>query len=372
MTVEEENPLQPESPEDALNREFEQQESTFPGVGIDLCGFESKELAQDVGNAVGCYLSSFGKLFNLKRLSRVIVAYDYNGALAGIDRGIETSEVLTPTQDEIAVGIAMTPAIIVNGELASVMVLNAAHLIVLAYPEKPELKEHCYRMAHVLAHECGHVHDLDVQARAFPNVLFKIKLPYKDEILFRVATACWGEYIASRLGAFMGSDLTIRELEDTFCAVLERAKADADKAIRQYRMHGDVSRVAREVTEGYKRLLVYASYLLGHLAGLEGALEELAPKAVQLVERTSYFEPLFRSLQEDLRAMHSTYGYWETIAVFEPLKQLAEKLFEAGGLQIQSKGEGAYITIPFTPDTTPSFQEMLEFRQSKMARAIAE
>lgn len=366
MADEADNALQLDPSDDSLRQEFEKKESTFPGVGIDLLGFETTEIAEKLGNAIGGYLTLFGKFLNLKRLARVIVAHDFRGALASLDRGVETSEVLTPTHDEIAVGIAMTPAVVVNGEPASVMVLSASNIIVLAHSENLEVQEHFHRILHVLAHECGHVHDLDVQARAFPNALLKTKLSYKDGMLFRVASACWDEYIASRLSAFMGTDLTITELEDTFCAVLERAKADADKAIRQYRMHRDVPRVTQEVTEGYKRVLVYASYLIGHVDGLEGTLEELAPKAIQVLERTSYFKPSFQKLVTDLRAMHTTYGHWETIAVFEPIEQLAEELFEVGGLKIQSKGEGAYITIPFTSETMPSLHERLDFAKARL------
>jgi len=66
--------------------------------------------------------------------------------------------------------------------------------------------------------------------------------------------------------------------------------------------------------------------------------------------------------------MHSIYGHWETNEAFEPLKHLAEKLFEVGGFHIQQQCEGARITIPASPETTPSFQELLEFRQARIAR----
>jgi hypothetical protein len=36
----------------------------------------------------------FGKILNLERLHRVVVAYDYSETLASLDRGVETG--LTP------------------------------------------------------------------------------------------------------------------------------------------------------------------------------------------------------------------------------------------------------------------------------------
>ena len=49
------------------------------------------------------------------------------------------------TNDEIAVGIAMTPTLLRDGEAMSVMVLNAAYMEVLAVEETPQnaaLREH--------------------------------------------------------------------------------------------------------------------------------------------------------------------------------------------------------------------------------------
>jgi len=243
--------------------------------------------------------------------------------------------------------------------------LNAYYMIVLAHPENPELEEIRQRMIHILAHECAYVHDLEAQARAYPDALLRMKLGYKDGMLFRVGAGCWDEYIASRLSAFMGQGFTTRDFEDTFCTSLERAKPHADASIRQYRLHGELPRVTREVVEDYRRVLVYASYLMGHLDGLGCTIEESAPRAFNLVERTSYFKPFFVGLLAKLRAMYGNYGQWETINVFEPLKHLADELLRVGGLHIQTRDNGPYIELPFTSETMPSHQELLEYNQSR-------
>jgi hypothetical protein len=56
---------------------------------------------------------------NLSSLSRVWVSYDYENTLLSLNRGDEIQTKLTPTQDDVAVGIAMTPAIIENGAVKS-------------------------------------------------------------------------------------------------------------------------------------------------------------------------------------------------------------------------------------------------------------
>src|ERR1051325_1229324 len=102
---------------DCLNRdedaveEFLRRPSTLHDIGVDLRCFDTEERAKRVGEAVNSLLQIFGRLLNLKRLLRVIVAYDYHETLAAIERGIATEKQLKATNDELAVGIAMAPAV---------------------------------------------------------------------------------------------------------------------------------------------------------------------------------------------------------------------------------------------------------------------
>ena len=61
----------------------------------------------------------------------------------------------------------MTPKVLHEGEPRCVMVLNAAHISVLAPNDDPQLKSLREDMLYTLAHECAHVHDLDVQENPF-------------------------------------------------------------------------------------------------------------------------------------------------------------------------------------------------------------
>jgi hypothetical protein len=103
---------------------------------------------------------------------------------------------LKATNDEIAVSIAMVPAVMHEGEPRSVMVLNAAFIGVLGETETPENEAARRETIYILAHECGHVHDLAMQTTAFPDAMLKMRLPYRDGILLGIAMACWDEYIA--------------------------------------------------------------------------------------------------------------------------------------------------------------------------------
>jgi hypothetical protein len=346
--------------------EFARQRSTMPPIGVDLSGYATEEFARSVGEVINGWLHLFGKILNLKRLNRVVVSYNYSEALAAVDQGAPVSGLLKPTDDEIAVGIAMTPTVLRDGEAMSVMVLNAAYMEVLVAAETPENAALREQMVYTLAHECGHVHDLDVRATSMPDIILKERLLFRDGILFGIASGCWDEYIACRLSAFIARESALRPLEDTFCAALERARDRANAAIRQYRMHADVSGVTKEVSKIYRRVMVYAAYMLGHIDGIEGGVAALVPKAMGALERQPYFKPFFIRLGDELHAMHGTYGQWKGLEIYDPLKQLADDLLKAGGIDIQPRADdGAYVHIPFTAETMPTLEEQMAFLAAK-------
>ena len=358
----------PELPEAEEMEEFALRPSTMPPIGVDLYNFPTTELANSVGAKVQGLLYQFGKLINLKRLMRVFVAYNYEEMLAGIERGTAVSKPFAATKNGIAVGSAMTPAVLHEGEPRSVMVLNAAYVSVLGQPESPETYEAHDVVLYTLAHESAHVHDLDMQASCFPDKILNERLGFRDGILYAIASGCWEEYIACRLSAFMAKEVTQRAFEDTFCNALERAKSRADGAIRQYRMHADVERVSREVAEEYKSVMVYASYLLGHVDGMEANVEQVAPKAINTIESHAYFKPFFAKLHGELRKLHDVYGHWQGLEVFEPLKQLADDLLKIGGIDIQPRQDGTtHIAIPYTPETLPNLAEQMAFLAARNA-----
>src|SRR5664280_1541449 len=342
--------------------EFARRPSTMPPIGVDLIGYATEEFARSVGDVINGWLHLFGKILNLKRLNQVVVSYNYNEALAGVNQGASVSGPLKPTNDEIAVGIAMTPTVLRDGEAMSVMVLNAVCMEILVVAETPENAVLREQMIYILAHECGHVHDLDVRATSMPDIILKQRLSFRDGILFGIASRCWDEYIACRLSAFIAMESALRPLEDTFCSALERARDRANAAIRQYRMHADVSGVTKEVSDIYERVMVYAAYMVGHIDGIEGEVTALVPKAMDALERQPYLKPFFSRLCDELRAMHGTYGQWRGLEIYEPLKQLADDLLKAGGIDIQPRADdGAYVHVPFSAETMPTLEEQMAF-----------
>lgn len=352
--------------DEKATEEFLRLPSNLPEVGIDLYGFASEDEANAVGQAVQFWLHAFGKMLNLKRLLRVVVSFNYREALADLDRGTPTARPLISTNDEIAIGIAMTPAVMHEGEVRSVIVLNAAYVALITRIDSPEHDVLREEVTYTLAHECAHVHDLEMQAASIPELTFNTVLPFCEQIIFGIVVGCWNEYIACRLSAFMGKEFTLRAYEDTFCLALERAKGRGDAIIRQYRMHGDVSRVTLEVSEEYRKVLVFAAYLMGHLDGLDLAFDESAPKARKAVESSSYFGAFFSRLWDDLRELHSTYGSWNGKTVFDPLRRLVHEFLKIGGIDIQTRPDGTcHVNVPFRPETVPTLQEQADFAAAR-------
>jgi hypothetical protein len=331
-----------------------------PELGIDLYGFASEEQAKAVGDHINSALQCYSRLFNLRRLHHVIVAFDYSKALAELDRGIEANQ-LKATNDDIAVGIAMTPTVIRKGELRSVIVLNAIYTLCFVQRDNPDLDECRDEIDYTLAHECAHVHDLEIRAKCMSEFLMRQRLTFCEDTLFTTASGCWDEYIASRLSAVYAKESTLRAHKDTFCKHLDRARERADSAIRQFRSHHDLLRVTNEVSEQYRKCLIYASYLLGHVDGLERTLDDAAPEALKAIDRNQYFAPVFVKLQDELHTMYATYGTWSGLEVYEPLKRLMYALLMTGGIVMKDLPDGqVWVDVPVTPDTVPTLSKLLE------------
>ena len=297
----------------------------------------------------GC-LDFCGKLMDIGGLAHVWVTYDYEGTLATLERGFETDNALMPTQDEISVGIAMTPAVMRDGALRSVMVLNATYMQTLMHPDDEELKPLYRRTIYTLAHECGHAHDLGVKWRSFLDQWLKLRLNRYDGVLFEIAEACWSEYIACRLSAAMAPDDITVDYENTLCKQMNAAFLKTREFLRAYRMHREISRVFNECCYVVRKVLVYASYLFGQLAGIGETLEKGAPRVKALLEPYPPVRSLLARLESELENMNNAYGDWVSLDMFEPIKEIALNLFAVVGLRLQNRGDRECVSTSFRAD----------------------
>jgi hypothetical protein len=332
----EKGPQELDPDEDKCLKEFLARPSTLPKFEADISGFQAEADALKVWEWVRGYLDVFGRDFNLERLHHLTIASDYSDALAKVERGIKSENVLTATRDEFAAGVAMAATILVDGIPKTHLLMSAEIVAPIADADHP-----AHALArYILAHECAHIHDLAEQDKAFPNVILRREIPQREAILQGIADACWSEYAACRLSARWAHDAETSLLEDTFCSSLEGLRLRGRSALLQYQEDRDVGKLLLYISEQYGRVMKYAAYLLGHLRGSRQEISEAAPRAAALVEKKIFFKPIFLELTKRLDAMWDAYGKWIGFEVYDPLKELAEEMLEVAGLALETMPDG--------------------------------
>lgn len=301
--------------------------------------FSSETEARELRNTAFEFLKYFGRFLDLEGLDGVTIADDYTAALAEIDRGFQATKAPAPSRDLFGEGCAMSLPVVRDGVLKTHIVLDSRLLRPLLDNEAP-----LHGVAiHSLCHEAAHSHDHRIQSRAFPG-LYATQIPdYRDGLLLNLALLCWGEYIASRLSAPYGTPDYCEEYENVVCPMLETARRRGNEVIDQLLSSGNEPVPTEKLVDVYSVLLIRASYLVGHIHGLNMNFQTSAPRLCDLIQRTEWFRPLFDTYTSTLEDMYGRYGEWSGIEVFEPLKNLFEVLLNAGGMSFQKRPKGKYF-----------------------------
>ncbi|WP_320188717.1 hypothetical protein RMS29_025390 (plasmid) [Agrobacterium rosae] len=80
-----------------------------PNFSISVSGME-ENAGRTLAETVGAYIREISRYVNMTALDGATIAVDYAEALAGLDRGYETSYRLTPSS-ELVQGVAMAPLV---------------------------------------------------------------------------------------------------------------------------------------------------------------------------------------------------------------------------------------------------------------------
>jgi hypothetical protein len=315
---------------------------------VSLRGFADSNTAERFGRLIGGVVRSISCYIDVDRLEGITVAFDYDGALAELDRGDQESKPLTRTATDKLVGVAMTPTVLREGIVKSHMIFSASHVLALE-----EDGTEAFQLAFCLvAHECGHVEDLKYMDLAFPGSILRRQITDPEDILLEpISDVLWQEYAASRASAIFGKELTAI-YEEALTLVLPSARERANEAIRAYRRHTDLHRVMREAGGPLCEPLRAAAYLIGTLDG-RGADLGMVPRARDLLQASPY-EGFVQRLASSLQELWARRGRWSTPAEFDVLKNIVRDMLADAGIILnrQSNG-GLYIDIPFTRDTMP-------------------
>lgn len=321
---------------------------TMPeGLGVDLRGFESEERAKAFGFVTAECVGEISRHINLASLEGVTVAFDYPQALRELDRGYDEKSELSPSQGSV-VGIAMTPSVLRGDVLKSHIVLNAPYVISLE-----NIDSEFYGLAlQTLAHECAHVNVTAAFNTCFPGVLPKKKFQSRhDAIRWDIALACWDEFAATSLSAWIGEN-PAPAYEQIFLQSLAVARSDANMAINAFRLDRDFGRVVPEVLRSYGELMKHACYLLGTMDGLGQTVEDLPNTHAALDGH--WFQPYFSRLAEACLAIAAQYGRWEDTRTFDAIGDIAEAILEEGGMLLKRSPEGGLLALfPLTRVAKP-------------------
>jgi hypothetical protein len=195
---------------------------------------------------------------------------------------------------------------------------------------------------YTLAHECGHIHDLAMQDKAFPEIILQSHLSEREGILHEIAEACWSEYAACRLSANWAHANLTSDLEMTFCSHLEGLRVRGRAALLEYQVHKDIGRLLNYLRSQYRDAMKYASYLLGHLRGLDEQLAEAAPKAAALIQKKVFFKLVFARLESCLDSIWESYEEWTGFEVFSPLREIADEMLKVAGVTLETQANGGF------------------------------
>jgi hypothetical protein len=284
----------------------------------------------------------------MSALDGITIAADYAQALLELDRGYETHHKLTPSVG-IALGVAMTPAVIRDGKVKSHILFNAGVLL----PLEDDENEFFEQALHTLAHECAHVEVTERFNAAFPGILLQSKSPdLHTHCRWEIIKACWDEYAVTQICAPFGQRPT-DGYEETFIAALEQTRPQANGCIKAYRLHGNLEQVIAEVYGAYGELMKFGCYHLGNLVGLGLTVDDVPKTAVALDGH--WFAPFFDKLKQACENIAAQYGEWMDRGAFEALGDLADEIVADGGMTISNhRDDGTFhVDIPFTPQTMP-------------------
>jgi hypothetical protein len=331
----------PELPEDlTIPRNLQLSARAFPDV----------DLAREVIHKLHSILSVLSKYINLTNLDGVTIAYDYDEALAELDRGYETTYELTATKD-VAIGVAMAPTVVRNGTIKTHLVINANLIVGILDSPGRETVEFS-KSLHLIAHECAHVKVTAAFDKAFPGMLLQRTYDNAlDNMRWQVILSAWDEYAVCRIAGSIGIDPAEDYLE-ILLKVLTNARTQCFESIRAYRLHGDVGRVTAEVYGKLGDLLKFSSYYLGAISAHD--IPQTYP--LQLVEEDEFkwFRPYYDRLMVTQSQLWDQFGKWEVRDCFESVGDILEDMAESVGIQAKRiSNQETWFEIPYRKESMP-------------------
>jgi hypothetical protein len=213
-----------------------------------------------------------------------------------------------------------------DGKVKSHILLSAGIVPLIDAPEDGVSGKY------IIAHELAHAHEHYFRDRQLPGTLLQQTIfGVKEILLFGIAENCWSEYAASSLSAEAYPDHG-RLYEKTFIATLRQFRERILATKRQWQKDQDYERAWTRVPTDVTAVLRYASYLMGHVSGLNEVFEEYAKEAWVLMRENSWLLPRFEEQYAELAEMMRTFEQWKGLEAFDPLKGIVQRVFKDCGI----------------------------------------
>lgn len=324
--------------------EEERRPSTAPEpMLVTVSGIVDTEKATEFARLLAAHVKAIGTIIDVSRLDGLHAAENYPAALEAVDRGFEASRVLRRSETVDLVGMAMSVFVVRDGVPKAHLVFDIEAVLPLyvCEEESPERRE----AVQLIAHECAHIEDLKRKDEAFPGVILQPReAGWIEQTLGPVGLNFWEEYYACRRTACFR-----REAVDDFAGVLvsclDNAPGEVRAAIGRYRLHRDLDRLIDEAVDPATRPLKAASYLFGHIDGLDGDWEAIP----EVRERLST-HPLGELAEEMLAELHRLWDCrqgWVGLSEFDGLTEIALAALELGGIRPEEFPDGrCYVHVP--------------------------
>ncbi|WP_313198116.1 hypothetical protein [Rhizobium sp.] len=322
--------VEPEDPSEASP-------STFPETtNFSMHGMEEAE-ARKIAYNLAEMFREIGRRIDISNLDGITIAWDYDKALAELDRGYQSVHVLTRTTD-VGTGVAMTPSVLRDGTLKS-HILFHAH--VANFVQSEDVEDIKF-VLHTIAHECAHVEITAAYDKCFPGELLRathatLLHAYHEQVF----SACWDEYAATRISGTIGYD-PMPGYEETFISVLEQIDDKVAELVKGF--HGrtpeETDAFVGSVFGAYGTLLKFGCYYLGTLASV-GRKGDPGEKILEALAG-SWLRPYFFRIEDLCSELFETFGRWSDKDGFEAIGNLIEEIVEDRSMTIHRGSGGRY------------------------------
>lgn len=203
---------------------------------------------------------------------------------------------------------------------------------------------------HIVRHELAHVDDFAFKQglrAAYPDRVYFVGY---DSYFAPAAEALWDEFYANKyaFGAWSDPRTFLDLLRDTLPTIRDQIIA----ATLEYRTHADLSVLQTLYVPKVKFVAQCFGYAAGTLAAMGTTLADEAPAEQEMLAKfglVDAWDKCFSALQ----ALDAKRPRWDSALELRELFPGCLALFAGFGFEYRPHGEGAFINVPFRPETDP-------------------